>query len=168
MTFARRSLIAGLALGVVLVVSPTSTRAQTFDAAFDTEEREVEVTWPNTPLVVSGLFTFGLSYGISAFVAAITDSAANDQLYVPVIGPWLDIYEREHCPLDEADCAQETTNKIRLGVLGAFQAIGAATFVYGLITQRKVNRATVAGKPIDIVPVMMDGGGKGFGVTGSF
>jgi hypothetical protein len=161
MTTFRHILIAGLTLGVVLLAQPTLLHAQT-------SGEEEQLTRANTPMIVSGLFTFGLAYSVSALVAATTDDEANDELYMPIVGPWRAIQERGDCPVAEADCAHETTVKIRLGVLGVFQAIGAATFLYGLVHERKVNRATVAGQEMDFVPVSMAGGGRGLAVTGSF
>lgn len=161
MTTFRHMLIAALTLGVVLLAHPTLSHAQAGG-------EEEELTRANTPMIVSGLVTFGLAYGVSALVAATTDSEPNDELYVPIVGPWRAIQERGDCPVAEADCAHETTTKIRLGVLGVFQAIGAATFLYGLVHERKVNRTTVAGQEMEFLPLSMPNGGRGLAVTGSF
>ncbi|HUH04827.1 MAG TPA: hypothetical protein VML75_22675 [Kofleriaceae bacterium] len=161
------SLIAAV-LGVVLLALPAQALAQQQTVIIPPDDDSSRVSSTNTTPILTGALTFGLSYGAAVMVAATTDSSANDRLYVPLIGPWLAIADRPECPVDEQSCDSETTKKVLLGVDGVFQAVGAITLVYGLLTPRSYTRTTVAGQQVEVVPVAMQGGGNGFGLTGSF
>jgi hypothetical protein len=162
------SLIAAL-LGAVLLALPAQALAQNQTVIVPPDDDDTgDVSRTNTTPILSGALTFGLSYGAVVMVAATTDSSANDRLYVPLLGPWLAIADRPDCPVDEQSCDSETTKKLLLGVDGVLQAAGAITLVYGLMTPRTYTRTTVAGQQVEVVPVAMQGGGNGFGLTGSF
>lgn len=162
------SLIAAL-LGTILLAIPAQALAQNQTVIIPPDDDDTgEVTRTNTAPILTGAVTFGLSYGAAVMVAATTDSDANDRLYVPLLGPWLAMADRPDCPVEDESCDSETTKKILLGVDGVFQAAGAISLVYGLLTPRRYTRTTVAGREVEFVPVSMQGGGKGFGLTGTF
>jgi hypothetical protein len=159
-----------LVLGAALMAVPSLANAQTVVVPVETAPPQHDDTYTtvNMTPVLSGALTFGVSYGIAVMIAATTDSDANDRLYVPIVGPWLAISDREDCPIESSSCDSETTKKILLGVDGVFQAVGAVTVVYGLLTPRRLTRTQVAGQDVEFVPVAMQGGGRGFGLTGAF
>jgi hypothetical protein len=77
---------------------------------------------PNSSLLRGGVFTLGISYLPALIVAIESDREADDHLYAPVVGPWLDLAARGDC---EGDCDSETINKVLLVTDGVFQGIGA-------------------------------------------
>ncbi|HEX3771354.1 MAG TPA: hypothetical protein VHV30_10835, partial [Polyangiaceae bacterium] len=91
-------------------------------------------TGPNRRLIGSGLVTFGVSYIPALIVAGTSDVSADHHLYVPIVGPWLDLGDRPECGAGHIGCDTETTNKVLLVVDGLFQGIGAVTTVWGFLT----------------------------------
>jgi len=87
----------------------------------------VEHTWPNRPLLTTGIVVLGATYGASVIVGAASSRDTDHKLYVPVVGPWLDLKDR-NCP-----CDHETLNKTLLIGSGVLQGIGALDIVLGLI-----------------------------------
>jgi hypothetical protein len=116
----------------------------------------------NTPVIASGAITFGLFYGAAAVAAEMSDSGSPDRrMFVPVVGPWLDLSDQPTCPVGEQQCDRTTTRKILIGADGAMQAIGLVVAVYGILTP--VHRT------VDVVPVAMGhDGGHGLALTGHF
>jgi hypothetical protein len=156
---------------MALTVSVTQAQAQTVVVPVEVaphDDPPPVYRRANVTPIVGGVVLFGVSYGAAVIVAASTDSDANDRLYVPLLGPWLAMGDRGDCPVQDAACDSETSKKILLGVDGVLQATGAIVLVYGLLSPRSYTKTTVAGRDVDIVPVAMQGGGRGFGLTGSF
>ena len=116
---------------------------------------------PRRHLIVGGAVTFGVSYGLSAFVASIgedTSSGTNEvaALWIPVAGPFLQ--------LGKTDSA---TAKFFLVGLGGAQAAGAIMLYYGLTTtQRVLVRNDLVGS-ITVGP-MVGNGTSGMVVSGRF
>jgi hypothetical protein len=163
-------LIAGLFGASLLALSPQA-HAQTtvvVPPSDSSDGSSVVYTRANTPAVVSGALMFGVAYGAVVIVAATTDRDANNRLYVPLIGPWLAIKGRGDCPVDQEACDSETTKKILLGADGVFQAAGVITLAYGLLTTRSYRHGSASHQGVEIVPVAMQGGGRGFGLAGTF
>jgi len=124
-----------------------------------------ETTEANTPAIATGAVTFGLFYGAAAVAAEMSDSDSPDRrLFVPVVGPWLDLSDQPTCPVGEQQCDRTTTRKILIGADGAMQAIGLAVAVYGIFTP--IHRTTGG---VDVVPVAMgQHGGHGLALSGHF
>lgn len=85
-------------------------------------------------LIVGGAVTFGVSYGLSAFVAAIgEDSSRHDgtnevaAMWIPVAGPWI-----------QAGQTESATGKFFLVGLGSAQVAGAIMLYYGMTTTQRV------------------------------
>src|SRR5262249_60754595 len=89
-------------------------------------------TGPN-PLLMSGLVGFGASYGAAVIVAASSDHQGDNRLYVPILGPWLDIADRGDCPVRSSKCDNETTNKVLLAADGVIQGASALAIVGGIL-----------------------------------
>jgi hypothetical protein len=125
----------------------------------------VETTSPNTPAIATGVVMFGVSYGIAVTVAATSDNSADRRLYVPVVGPWLDLADRPSCPIEDQQCDKTTTQKILIGADGVVQAVGIVVAVYGILTPR---RHVVGSSNVQVVPVGLGSDAHGLAVTGSF
>lgn len=92
-----------------------------------TPATEASTTLPNPYLLRSGLFTLSAAY-VPALVVAIESSrSADNRLYAPVVGPWLDLADRGKCG---NECGSgETVNKVLLVTDGVFQGLGVLQIV---------------------------------------
>jgi hypothetical protein len=127
---------------------------------------------PNRYLLASGLVVFGVPYVTSVIVAAQSDNSADHHLYVPIVGPWIDMGTRQGCPTGSTNCDAETTNKVLLGVDGVFQAIGALEIVGALLSpeHRSVTTVQTTGyvKEVTFTPMRLGYQGYGLGAFASF
>jgi hypothetical protein len=108
----------------------TSLPTTTVSPYEDQRATVVEHRWPNRPLLITGLVLFGGTYGASAIVGAASNREADEKLFIPVVGPWLDLHERD-CDADP--CDRETMNKTLLIGSGALQGIGAVSMLLSLM-----------------------------------
>jgi len=110
--------------------APVDAPGRTIPMAEDERAAVVEHTWPNRPMLVTGLVVFGATYGASVIVGAASNREADEKLYVPVVGPWLDLKDRD---CDVNPCSHETLNKTLIIGSGALQGIGALSIVLSLV-----------------------------------
>ncbi len=143
----------------------------TTSGAVQTETRE-EGYAPNPYLLTTGFVLFGGSYGASVIVAAESSNSADQHLYIPIAGPWIDMANRGGCPVGSNSCNTETTNKVLLGVDGALQAIGTIEVLWGFL--RPEHRETVttvsaqaAGMKLSLSPARV-ASGYGLAAVGQF
>jgi hypothetical protein len=127
-------------------------------------------TLPNRDLLRSGVFTLGASYVPALVVAIESDRSADEHLYAPIVGPWLDLAHRD----DDCDgaCDKETANKVLLVADGVFQGIGALQLVGAFIfpETRAVTIANGDGTPavsFTVVPTRL-ATGNGLVAVGNF
>jgi hypothetical protein len=133
-------------------------------------ERE-PYTGPNRMLIESGLVTFGLSYIPAVIVAAASDTSADHHLYVPVIGPWLDLGNRPSCGVGAIGCDNETTDKVLLVVDGIFQGLGVLTTVGGFLTPEHhevVTTADASKLTLHLTPAQVAPSAYGMAAFGTF
>lgn len=99
-------------------------------------------TLPNRGLLRSGVFTLGISYVPALVVAIESDRPSDDHLYAPIVGPWLDLANRN----DDCDggCDKETVSKVLLVTDGVFQGIGALQIVGSLIFPETTSVTTIS------------------------
>jgi hypothetical protein len=140
-------------------------------------EKPETYTGPNRALISTGLVTFALAYVPAVIVAGTSSQPADNHLYIPVAGPWLNLANRPACgmvPTEAAGvpgipCDMETTNKVLLGVDGVFQGIGALTTLVGLLSPEHEEETVTTGKPtVHITPARMGKGGYGIAAFGNF
>jgi len=124
-------------------------------------------TGPN-PMLVGGLVGFGASYGAAVIVAATSNHDGDHHLYVPIVGPWLDIANRGNCPASSTACDSETTNKVLLGIDGVIQGASAIAVVYGLLTPPSRAETRVSQKGVHFAPVSYGSGSPGVAAFGAF
>jgi len=124
---------------------------------------------PNAYLLRSGLFTLGLAYAPALVVAIESDRSADDHLYIPVAGPWLDLGNRGDC---NGDCNGETANKVLLVTDGIFQGLGALQIVGALVFPQSHGVTVAGGEPGSDVSVSLAParflGGQGVMAVGEF
>ena len=82
-------------------------------------------------MLVTGVVLLGGTYAASAIVGAASSREADDKLFLPVVGPWLDLKKR-NCPVD-ASCSNDTLNEALLIGDGALQGLGALSMVLSLV-----------------------------------
>jgi hypothetical protein len=91
-----------------------------------------EESMPNGALIGSGLTMFGVSYIPSMIVAASSNQPGDTSLFVPIVGPWMDLAQRDSgCPYGR--CERDTGNKVMLVMNGVFQGLGALQIVGGFL-----------------------------------
>jgi hypothetical protein len=132
-----------MAAGMLLVGSSTA-QAQETVVVESSPPAAVESSGvlPNRALLRSGVFTLGVSYVPALVVAIESDHPADNRLYAPVVGPWLDLANRGDC---DGDCDGETVNKVLLVTDGVFQGIGALQILGSFIFPETNAAVTVAG-----------------------
>lgn len=129
---------------------------------------------PRTGLVVAGAIVAGIPYALSVMAAtAANENNETGWLYVPVVGPWLTMGQRNYSCNDNGN--QSTSQSLQcvgdifavMGLIadGVMQATGATLLLVGV----------AAGKPTLVpndqslhVTPMHVGTGYGAGVTGTF
>src|SRR5262249_32693410 len=82
--------------------------------------------------IIGGGTTFGATYLLSAFSAAVADDVDGSRsrlrsLYVPVFGPFLQMSE-----------TSSSTGKFVLGLLGGAQTAGAIMLIYGITSPKTI------------------------------
>jgi hypothetical protein len=116
----------------------------------------------------SGLGTFGVGYLAAVVVAATSSHPGDSRLYVPVLGPWLDLGSRGDCPVSSPGCDHETINKVLIVGDGVIQAAGVVTMLAGLLHPTRTVVATKAFSIAQIVPVSYGNGSPGLAAYGRF
>jgi hypothetical protein len=180
--FVRGAAVAAAA-GLACIVSTSTASAQQTNiiqtpATARVVEKPETYTGPNRALISTGLVTFGLAYVPAVIVAGTSTQPADNHLFIPVAGPWMDLADRPACgaaPIESVaannaiPCDMETTNKVLLGVDGVFQGIGALTTLVGLLSPEHEEEPVVTGKPtLHITPARMGKGGYGIAAFGNF
>ena len=151
--------------------APAQTTVVATPAAPVAETGRDAYSGPNRRLIGSGLITFGLSFIPALVVAGTSDISADHHLYVPIVGPWLDLGDRPGCGAGSISCDSETTNKVLLVFDGIFQGIGALTTVAGFLSPERhevVTASEAPGKPtLHLAPANV-ASGYGLAAFGSF
>lgn len=117
---------------------------------------------PNVDMIAGGLFVFGLGYGGAVIGAARSEVRADDRLYAPFVGPWMDLANRPGCgpgPSRPA-CELEGTYQALLVTSGVLQAVGGLAVLGGLAFPKTEIVTTRPG--VRVVPTA---GRSGVGVT---
>jgi len=135
-----------------------------------TEQTTSQASGPSWAMVGSGAVIFGLSYIPAVVVGSASSLGADQSLFVPIAGPWIDLTQRPGCPA-ASSCNGETTNKVLLVTDGVFQAIGAITIVGGFLTpahETTTVRSASTEPTWRLSPASMGAGGYGVQALGTF
>src|SRR5579859_6043187 len=74
-----------------------------------------ETRRPNLVMTGGGLITLGVSYSLAAIAGAVSSHQGDGRLFVPIVGPWLDLGARGGCGMTGATtCAIERGSRIGL------------------------------------------------------
>jgi hypothetical protein len=141
-------------------------------AAQEIGERDtttLEESVPNSGLIASGILLLGSSYGVSVVAAGVSTYGPDNNLYAPVVGPWIDLADRKgQCGSHGApSCSDEKLNEALLIADGIVQGIGALQIAGGFLfpTRRTVTRTEAA--KLVVVP-RFTGGQIGLAAAGTF
>jgi hypothetical protein len=143
------------------------------DAASVAPERAAQVsvfTRPNRTMLMTSLFTLGQAYVASAGIAATSRHFGDSNLWVPVVGPWLDLGARPSCS-SSAECSIENGNRVLLVADGVLQTFGAYQLVGAFIWPETVTVAritTASGVSVSFAPGKIGREGYGLSATGHF
>jgi len=91
-------------------------------------------TFPNTPLLVTGVVLLGATYGASVVGAAVSDRASDDKLNYPLVGPWMALNDRD-CSADP--CRRKALGTTLLVGSGVLQGVGALSMLMSLVIPRR-------------------------------
>jgi hypothetical protein len=169
-------IVLGLASVVVgaSVILPGAARAQEAPpppAPVIAQETTSQATGPSMAMVGSGLVIFGLSYVPAVVAASSSGLNADRTLFVPIVGPWIDLTQRPACS-PASSCNAENAAKVALVVDGVFQAIGALTVLGGFLTTahetKTVQTSAVLHPTVRLAPSQVGTTGYGMVALGTF
>ena len=124
-------------------------------------------TYPNRPLLVTGLVVFGASYATSAVIGAMADREDDKKLIYPVAGPWMDLANRD---CTNNTCSNEDLKKGLLIADGVVQGLGALGVLMSFVLPEKTTRKwyLIGQEGTHVTPMKMGYGGYGLGAVGRF
>lgn len=118
---------------------------------------------PNKAILVTGGALLVGTYAVTAALAATNGPVADKDLYIPVIGPWINIAERGDSR------SNQTRDIVLVAGSGILQGIGALMAVSSFLIPEKVAAARIQAGPVElhIAPTAGPGAG-GLGAVGTF
>ncbi len=111
----------------VAVGTTTTTGANYNGPAVVNSERSTSKT-PNGPLLTTGIGAFGVTYVASIVGAAVSTRDAYKNLYMPVVGPWIDLSDRG-CSTANPCGNNEGLSKAMIITSGVAQGAGALLII---------------------------------------
>jgi hypothetical protein len=126
---------------------------------------------PNRALLSTGTGLFVLSYAPSIVAAAVSGRDEDKRLFIPVVGPWLDLGQRD---CNARPCGgREDLNKAMIITSGIAQGAGVLLAISSLFIPETVETKTTvssaaATKPTVRVTPVTDAAGGGIGAVGRF
>lgn len=163
--------------GTTTTTLPPATTSTTTTTAADTESMTPPAPaesitvynkqLPNRPMLVTGGALLVGTYATSAIIVAANGSKSDGDhdLYIPVVGPWINLSERT-C---SGDCADHKRDSVLIAGSGVLQGLGAAMVIASFLIPEKVESARITAGPMrmQITPSAVAGGG-GIGAFGTF
>ena len=150
---------------VLFIASAAVTASVLGSGLARAEEVQVSQTRPNSTMLYSGAFAFGVPYVSSVIVGASSSHPGDRNLFIPVAGPWIDLADR-HCPTGSS-CDHEGLYKGLLIADGIFQGLGALQIAGAFLFPETVTvtnaarpRPRVAG--VRVAPTSV---GSGYGIS---
>jgi hypothetical protein len=151
-------------------VAPAPVVASSDAPVRDTAEHD---EWrPNRALLMTGLILGGVPYVASMAVAASSGHVGDSNLWIPIVGPYVDLGNRGGCPAS-GSCAAETGNKALLIGDGVIQTIGAieilGSFIFPDTVRTTATVTTSSGASVTFAPAKVGSAGAyGLAAVGRF
>lgn len=136
-----------------------------------TTERTIEKR-PNRALLSTGAGVFVLSYGASVVAGAVSDRDADKKLFIPAVGPWLDLGDRD-CSGANPCGSNEDLAKAMIITSGVVQGAGLLMALGSLIIpettsiEERSTTAKVVKPKLHVTPVSYRSG-AGLGAVATF
>jgi hypothetical protein len=124
------------------------------------------VTRPNRTRLMTGLIAFGQAYVASIGIAATSVHHGDSNLWIPAIGPWLDLGARPGCP-HNTDCGTETGIRVLLVADGILQTFGVFQIFGAFVWPETIGVpavTTASGASFSLSPARI--GREGYGLCG--
>jgi hypothetical protein len=154
----------GLATSFASVTTPAS--AQEWAGGQRAESRRV---LPNRYFLGAGAAIIVAAYVPGVVIAATSDREGDNRLYIPILGPWLDLGERDPCR--DPSCNRFNT-ELYTGLLitsGAAQLVGLGAMIASLaVPGYQSERPSRQRAEIHLSPMQLTRTGYGLGVSGQF
>jgi hypothetical protein len=136
-------------------------------------QADVGGAWrPNRYLLMTGLILAGAPYIASMAVAGTSSHQGDGDLWIPAMGPWLDLAQRGGCPQNGASCGPEVGNEVLLVGDGILQSVGVLEIAGSFIFPEREHITTIqtskAGDFVTFGPSRMGVGGYGLSAAGTF
>jgi hypothetical protein len=96
---------------------------------------------PNRPLLITGGSIFVGTYATTVIATAANDSKPDQSLYIPVVGPWLHLADRDG---NEGSTGQT----LLIGASGVGQGLGVAIMIASMIIPEKRSVGTISAGPV--------------------
>jgi hypothetical protein len=154
-----------------LAIAATAALASVLWASQASAQTRETVTesGPNRALLSSGVFALGVPYVASVIVATQSDHPGDNNLYIPVVGPWMDLADRGGCDnFGQPSCKTETGYKVLLVADGILQGIGALDIVGAFMFPETRSVRVAADRPHVFVSPYVAGGGYGVAALAKF
>jgi hypothetical protein len=126
---------------------------------------------PNRPMLIGGAALLGLSY-VPSFIAGVQSTRDADHLlYLPVVGPWLDLGNRSCTPAEP--CTNEGISAALLVLSGTAQLAGGVLMAASFFVPQRAERVTTTvgsndGFHFQVSPARMGVDGWGLAAIGGF
>jgi hypothetical protein len=123
-------------------------------------------SWVNKPLLITGSALLLAGY-VPALVISQTSERPIDQdkLFIPVVGPWLNLVDRD---CDDRECQNEDRNKGLLIADGVVQGVGALSVLLSLVLPGKTTQNWYLIGDTQVGPMYVGKSVYGLGAAGKF
>jgi hypothetical protein len=117
--------------------------------------------YPNTPILVGGGLLLAGVYAATAGTVGAAGKIGDHDLYIPVVGPWINIAERS-CT---GDCPNESRDKGLIIASGIAQGVGALMVGASFLIPEKIPAARIHAGSMNMLVAPTAGG---VGAVGTF
>jgi hypothetical protein len=160
------------ALALAVLGTSGNASAQTATTQATTVEQTTQPP-PNRYVMSAGIGMFALSYVPGIFVAIQSDRDSDKRLYIPVVGPWLSLGQRD---CDAQPCTNNWLSVALLIADGVAQGLGALAVISSFFIPEgstTVEKTTTTGKresekKIVVTPAQIGRDGYGLAAFGRF
>jgi len=117
---------------------------------------------------MTGLVVAGAPYIASVGIAATSAREGDANLWIPAVGPWLDLGSRPDC---NGDCGTETGNRVLLVGDGILQTVGVLEIIGAFVFPESYSTTvttTASGGTLSLAPSKVGRSGYGLSAVGEF
>lgn len=144
----------------------TTTGAEYSDQMAAEREHPTRETRPNRPLLATGIGMVILPYVGGVLVAAQSGLEQDHRLYVPIVGPWLDLGQRP-CAFGSSCTTSDNVGSAFLVASGVAQGLGVVLTAVSFAATERTTTSQPMTTGVHVTPLSF-AGGAGVGAFGSF